>query len=754
MAFPVVQGRQTGSTTTNAGTHTITFPAGIVTGELLLAFVASDGAPILGNSEGRWTKIGGQQGNTGVVNGAVFAKEATGVDGLTVTTPGTTEMISWVTMRISGHGGIPTATAANGSSTNSNPPAHTPPWGAQDYLWIAARMGDAQVPATAAPASYTTLTGVTHSNTAGACVHTAERQLNATSQDPGTFTSAAEQWAAFTVAVPPAGMPTPQLFATYQVGAQALATSSLTSSSFTPEDGELIVVKVATADTGCVPSVPTAPGVTFTSQATAGTSGSFGYVRVATARIGTSPGSISITQAFTGTGRSRAMVVERWRSAQVAASPATQASTGSGAPSTTLTTTAANSVASWVIDDWNSVAPGAYAYRSTVNETYLFDYSPNNFVGYFGYQHAPTTGSQTYGLSAPAGQAWSSVAVEIQFAPLIPTVDAGVDASVSVNSAFARTMGSTGSPTSYTWTVISGPAGLGVVGSAAALSWTPTAAGVYVLQADASNANGAASPDTMTLTVNDVSGGGGGGSPVVDASSPAVVTDPDLATVTTAAFNPVGPSLLVACLAASHYGTTTYSGTNWSVTNNSTALSWTELVKRSNADRGAAASDAAIWAAVLPSGRTGMTVTATATPVTGSCDAIVLSLYVVTGAQIGPTGTGGFSTTNSLTTTAITTSADNSLLFAVGNDYSESGAPTSSDLTLRAGDISGAISYITGYKSAGSAGSAATANLDGSGTSSVNWTWVVTEIPAASVAAVIQGKATPRNRARFRASFW
>lgn len=416
--------RQTGSTTTNAATHTVTFSGTIANEELLLAFIASDGNPILDDSAGRWTKIGGQHRNGTIVTGAVFAKIADGSDTLTIRTrlgdANQTQMISWVTFRISGHGGLPVAVGTNGSSTNSNPPAITPPWGSQEYLWIAARMGDGNVAATAAPSGYSTLTGVTHSDaTHGASVHTAEKTSTASTEDPGTFTSATEQWAAFTVAIPPDTITTPQLVASYEVVTTTSAITSITSPSFTPADNELIVVKASTADGSCVPSVPTSTGgVTFTSQAQAGTlAGTYGQSRVSTVKIGTSPGSITVTQAFTGSGFVRSMTIERWKNAKLDATPAVaQANATSSAPSTTVTTEATGSVVTWVCTDWNAVAPGAYLYRSADTvETGIFDVTTTDVMTYQAYQHAPTAASQTLGLSAPGGQNWSIAGVEIQY---------------------------------------------------------------------------------------------------------------------------------------------------------------------------------------------------------------------------------------------------------------------------------------------------------------------------------------------------
>ena len=427
MAFPVVEGRQTGSTTTNATTHSITFPAPIQVGELLVAFVAVDGSSTLVDNEGAWLKIAGQQKNGTTVTGAVFAKIAEGgsADNLTVVTG--SEMASWVTFRISGHGGLPTGAWANGSSTNSDPPNHTPPYGAQDYLWIAGRMGDAQVPATAAPASYSTLTGVTHSNTAGACAHTAERSLNASSENPGTFTSATEQWAAVTIAVPPASMAFPRLKQVYYKQNSTAGTTSLVTSSFTPADNELIVVKAATNDVATTIGTPTGGSLTYTRQSST-TAGSFCYTILDTAQVGTSPGSMAVTVPFAGDAGVRAIVVERWELAKLDATPAVNGTkTGSGAPSATLTTEAANSVVSWVNSDWNVVDPAAYAYRADCVEDAIsiVDDGTNSFTWYAAYQYAASAASQTIGLSTPAGQAWSMHGVEVQYRATDTAVSAG-----------------------------------------------------------------------------------------------------------------------------------------------------------------------------------------------------------------------------------------------------------------------------------------------------------------------------------------
>lgn len=108
-----------------------------------------------------------------------------------------------------------------------------------------------------------------------------------------------------------------------------------------------------------------------------------------------------------------------------------------------------------------------------------------------------TPGSETITVSSSA-ILQHAFAVE-QAAP--PTVDAGADASVLVNTAFSRTATETlngGTASSRDWSIISGPAGAGSsIGSAAALSWTPTTVGQYTLRYTVVASNGTATDDVV-----------------------------------------------------------------------------------------------------------------------------------------------------------------------------------------------------------------------------------------------------------------
>lgn len=191
--------------------------------------------------------------------------------------------------------------------------------------------------------------------------------------------------------------------------------TTLTTTTFTPADNELIVVKVTTADTSCAPGTASGGGLTYATKATIGSAGSQCQARLITASVGVSPGSMSVSVTVTGTNQWHSMVVERWSNAQLATTPAiVQTTQGSGtAPSGTVTTVAANSMVSWAIADWSAQAPTSRAYRSSATEEGIHDGSTTQYVAYFAYQSAPTAGAQTVGMTAPTQQP-SIVGIEIQ----------------------------------------------------------------------------------------------------------------------------------------------------------------------------------------------------------------------------------------------------------------------------------------------------------------------------------------------------
>lgn len=219
-------------------------------------------------------------------------------------------------------------------------------------------------------------------------------------------------------------MASPTLITTYQVNSVGGDLSSLVSPSFTPSNGEVIIVK-ATGESFQTPNIdaPSGGGQTYTQRASISQSSEC-EIRIFSSVISGSPGSMTITVPFSSNPGYHAILIERWGSAQLAASPATINVIAAGAPSTTINTAADGSAVSWMAADWNANAPGTPAYRSDAVQEGIHDVSTGNYVGYFAYQTTTTAGSQTIGLTSPAGQEAAIGAIEIQgiAGPSAPTV--------------------------------------------------------------------------------------------------------------------------------------------------------------------------------------------------------------------------------------------------------------------------------------------------------------------------------------------
>jgi hypothetical protein len=200
VAFPLVAARSTGEGDMPA---TLTLPTGIAAGHLLVTVVSADGVTTMSDSTGKWTKLAQATQSTTTPTSAVFYRTATGTDDSLVVTGTVIEPTTYVIWRITGGGSV-SGSSATGTTANANPPSHTPPGGSADYLWIAAMSTDNVTIATAAPTNYSPLTTEQHSFGSGASTSVAERSLTASTEDPGAFTSVAEEWVAWTLAIAPA----------------------------------------------------------------------------------------------------------------------------------------------------------------------------------------------------------------------------------------------------------------------------------------------------------------------------------------------------------------------------------------------------------------------------------------------------------------------------------------------------------------------------------------------------------------------
>lgn len=132
--------------------------------------------------------------------------------------------LEWITPRFS-------HSVSGGTTTSPNPPALTPGYGNQEYLWIAGVYHSASGSTSAAPTNYTNLAT---SETGNVGLATAIRTLTAASEDPGTFTWGTARTAGqFTLGLQTAeptvaaGFPTPQRRITTQVTASNTLTFPL-----------------------------------------------------------------------------------------------------------------------------------------------------------------------------------------------------------------------------------------------------------------------------------------------------------------------------------------------------------------------------------------------------------------------------------------------------------------------------------------------------------------------------------------------
>ncbi len=205
MAFPsVVTPRGASGALASSTSHVVTMPASATTARGVLVIFTADSGPTVTTASSGWTKLD-EIKNAALMGSTVFYKRP----GVTLTTPtlnlSFAEEGTYIVLAFDGAEPTEDATLTGLAQTgaNTNPPSHTPAGGARDYLWVAVRSGEAAVVATAAPASFSNLTSAT-GGASGASTSTAERQLNAASLDPGTFTSATEDCVGWTIAIPPA----------------------------------------------------------------------------------------------------------------------------------------------------------------------------------------------------------------------------------------------------------------------------------------------------------------------------------------------------------------------------------------------------------------------------------------------------------------------------------------------------------------------------------------------------------------------
>jgi hypothetical protein len=208
-------------------------------------------------------------------------------------------------------------------------------------------------------------------------------------------------------------MPTP--VAQYYAQISPQGTSPIVTASFTPSNGDWLVVTMDTWDSGSPLGAPTGGGLTYTAQVTNAPGGFNQWCAIYTAPVISSPGSMTVSSTPSVSLRG-SICVHRFSGAQLAATPVTNKANGGGsAAASSITPSAGTSLIPWTAGDAQSVDPATRAYLASATPVGLRDdHVGANGCDYHASQSSTGTGSQSYGLSAPTGMTWVIAAIEVQ----------------------------------------------------------------------------------------------------------------------------------------------------------------------------------------------------------------------------------------------------------------------------------------------------------------------------------------------------
>lgn len=204
MAFPVVASLTATVFTSTATAHLVNMPATVNSGDLLITKFVNQVDAV--TTPSGWTQL---HSTANTVRLGTYYRIADGTEGgiqVNFVTSSPRRAAAHVYRITSWHGTTPpeVGTAATGNSTLPDPPTLSPSWGAEDTLWLAGTGAGAIVTVSVYPTSYTDGADDDATTTAPT-VASARRELNATSDDPGTFTiSGSTTWVAQTLAIRPA----------------------------------------------------------------------------------------------------------------------------------------------------------------------------------------------------------------------------------------------------------------------------------------------------------------------------------------------------------------------------------------------------------------------------------------------------------------------------------------------------------------------------------------------------------------------
>lgn len=200
--FPGVLGVAHTLVNSDSTAHVINLPPHQA-GETIVVFFAVDDNPTVtidaGSTSG-WASMASAAGNSNLCRGHAFKLVTSGSGSTLQLNTSSAQQSTAAAYRTDGSDA---AGAAVGGSTNANPPNLTPGGGALDYLWLVGCASDSGTNSpSAAPTNFDEMRKQLGGG-GGATITTAERELNASSLDPGAFTNGLISTVAITVAVFP-----------------------------------------------------------------------------------------------------------------------------------------------------------------------------------------------------------------------------------------------------------------------------------------------------------------------------------------------------------------------------------------------------------------------------------------------------------------------------------------------------------------------------------------------------------------------
>jgi hypothetical protein len=218
MTAPVVAAVNASIEGSDTTSHTISLPASISTGDLLIFYFVVDGAPTITGPAGWGELFNEAYSNSSFSHACYYLESPSGSDSDPVVTTSDGQISSSRSWRITGHEDPATqAPEANtwdsgGNTTTPDPPSLSPTGGSKDYLFLVTCGCDTSTPTISV---YPDIGGATSGNQirqaagftgTGVVMGACDGPSTTATEDPGTFTwSVSRPALAVTLAVHPVG---------------------------------------------------------------------------------------------------------------------------------------------------------------------------------------------------------------------------------------------------------------------------------------------------------------------------------------------------------------------------------------------------------------------------------------------------------------------------------------------------------------------------------------------------------------------